>query len=216
MSEKFNALKKAVFYAQQKPEVLASYLADAISDVVSSVVISGADSIKTPAGGSSVTSTYSATVLSQYGDVMAGQSVSFSLKAAVTGVSVDSSTGVVTVANTVTAEAFTIVATCSGKSAEKTVVLLVPKTITVDGADSIEIPSGDEANTADYTAEVFDQNGDKFTSPTVTYALKSAVTGVSVSGNTVSVGKTATDESFILVATCGGASVEKTVALTTE
>lgn len=214
MSEKYNALKKAVFYAQQKPEMLAGYLADAIADVASSVAINGADSIKTPAGGSSVTSTYTAKVFSQYGDEMSGQTITFALKSAVTGVSIDSSTGVVTVANTVTAKSCTITATSSGKVAEKTITLLVPEEITITGDASIEVPEGDTANTADYTAKVFDQNGDEFTSPTVTFALKAEVTGVSVSGNTVSVAKTAVAEGFTLVATCGGASEEKEVALT--
>ena len=122
MSEKYNVLKKAVFYAQQKPEMLAGYLADAIADVASSVVINGADSIEIPSE-DSATSTYTAKVLSQYGDEMSGQTITFALKAEVTGVSVDSSTGVVTVASTAEAEGFTLVATCGSITAEKDVAL---------------------------------------------------------------------------------------------
>lgn len=90
----------------------------------------------------------------------------------------------------------------------------VVTSLSISGADSIEIPTGDTANTADYTSKAFNQNGEEMTGQTITLALKASVTGVSISNGTVSVAKTATAESFTIKATCGTVTAEKTVALT--
>lgn len=216
MSNKFEVVKKAVFYAEQNPSALAEIIAGTITDVATTVKVSGASSIPVATTGTANTSTYTAEVRSQYDDIMDGASVTFALKAAVTGVSVNSGTGVVSVANTATATSATVTATSSGVVGEKTIVLLVPTTVVASGADSIEVPSGETPNTAKYTAVVKDQNGDEIENASVTFSLKTEVTGVSVSGDTVSVANTAVAESFILVATCNSASVEKTVALASE
>lgn len=121
MSKKLDALKEAVFYAQQKPEKLAGYLASLISDTVTSVAISGADSITIPSGATPATETYTATVFSQFGDAM-DESVTLSLKESVTGVSISS--GVVSVDNTASAGSFIVVATCGTVTSEKTVALV--------------------------------------------------------------------------------------------
>lgn len=121
MSKKFDAIKKAVFYAHEKPEELANILESIVSDVVTSVAISGADSIKIPSGDTANTATYTAKALSQFGDEMTGQTITLALKASVTGVSI--SNGTVSVAKTATAESFTIKATCGTVTAEKTVAL---------------------------------------------------------------------------------------------
>lgn len=123
MSKKLEALKKAVFYSAEKPEILAGILAEGIADVASKVELSGSDSIAIPEGETATTATYTATVTSQFGDEMSG-TVTFSLKSAVTGVSVDSSTGVVSVDNTTTDNECIVVATCGSASAEKTVALI--------------------------------------------------------------------------------------------
>ena len=80
------------------------------------------------------------------------------------------------------------------------------------GADSIEIPEGDTGNTSKYTAEVLSQFGDVM-EETITFSLKSSVTGVSLSTDTITVSKTATADSFTIVATSGSKSVEKVVSL---
>lgn len=121
MSNKFEAIKKAVFYAHEKPEELATILSGTVTDVVTSLAISGADSIEIP-DDTSVTEDYTAAAFSQYGDAMTGQTITLALKASVTGVSISS--GTVTVAKTATAESFTIVATCGTVTAEKTVALV--------------------------------------------------------------------------------------------
>lgn len=121
MSNKYDAIKKAVFYAHEKPEALADILEGNVSDVVTKVTLSGADSIEIPSGDTANTETYTAKAFSQFGDEMAGQTITIALKAAVTGVTISS--GVVSVAKTATAESFTLTATCGTVVAEKTVAL---------------------------------------------------------------------------------------------
>lgn len=122
MSNKFEAIKKAVFYAHEKPDNLATLLEGLISDAVTAVSISGDDSIEIPSGDTANTATYTAKVFSQFGDEMAGQTVTLALKESVTGVSISS--GVVSVAKTATADSFIIKATCGTVTAEKTVALV--------------------------------------------------------------------------------------------
>ena len=87
MSKKLEALKDAVFYAQQKPEVLATLLAGVITDTATSVCLSGASSITVPTGDTAVEETYTAEVLSQFGDTMSG-TPTLALTETVTGVTV--------------------------------------------------------------------------------------------------------------------------------
>lgn len=119
MSKKLDYIKKAVFYSQQKPELLAELLNGIVTDVATSISIEGATSIKKPATGNA-TETYTAEVLSQYGDVMTG-TPTIVLKEAVTGVSLSS--GVVTVASTVTATEFVLKATSGSLTSEYTVTI---------------------------------------------------------------------------------------------
>lgn len=118
MSKKLEALKDAVFYAQQKPEVLAGLLEGLISDVATSVSISGAKSITIPEDGN-VTEDYTAKVLSQFGDEMSDATLS--LDGEVTGVSL--STNTVTVTSEAEDGSFKLKATGSDKEATLTVIL---------------------------------------------------------------------------------------------
>ena len=123
MSKKVDTIKNAVFYAQQKPEVLAEIIAGAVTDVATVVDIAGADSIGIPeSGGASNTEDYTATVFSQFGDVIAGASVTFALDEAVTGVSVSNKT--VTVTDATTADSFVLKATSGTVVAKKTINLV--------------------------------------------------------------------------------------------
>lgn len=120
MSKKIEAIKKAVFYAQQDPEALATVIAGTVTDVVTTVEISGASSITKPTS-DSVTESYTGKALSQYGDGMTN-TVTLALKTAVTGVSI--SNGTVTVDTTATADSFTLKATCGAVTAEMKVDLV--------------------------------------------------------------------------------------------
>lgn len=123
MSKKVDAIKNAVFYAQQKPEVLAEIIAGAVTDVATVVDIAGADSIGIPeSGGTANTENYTATVFSQFGDVIAGASVTFALDEVVTGVSVSNNT--VTVTDATTADSFVLKATSGTVVAKKTINLV--------------------------------------------------------------------------------------------
>ena len=121
MSKKHEAIKKAVFYAQQKPDDLATILDGVVSDTVAKVVVTGDDSITIPAS-DSVSKTYSAKVYSSFGDEMTGQTITYALVESVTGVSI--SGAIVTVASTCTATSFGIKATCGTVIGTKTVALV--------------------------------------------------------------------------------------------
>lgn len=120
MSKKTDTIKDMVFFAQQNPSALAELISSLVTDVVTTVKVNGATSITIPTG-DSVTETYSAKALSQYGDEMSN-SVTLSLEGEVTGVTISGDT--VTVAKTATADSFTIKATC-GSVVTTMVVALV-------------------------------------------------------------------------------------------
>lgn len=120
MSNKLNAIREAVFYSKERPEKLAEIISGLVTDVATSITISGADSIEIPAS-NNTTSDYTATVFSQYGDKMTGTSVTLALKTAVTGVSISNCT--VTVASTCTASSFILKATSGTVTKEKTIAL---------------------------------------------------------------------------------------------
>ena len=122
MSKKLDAIKNAVFYAKEDPEQLAKILEGAVSDVVTSLSISGEDSIEIPTGDTANTADYTASAFSQYGDAMVGETITLALKESVTGVSISS--GTVSVAKTATDDSFVIVATCGTVTAEKSVALI--------------------------------------------------------------------------------------------
>lgn len=121
MSKKLEALKDAVFYAQQKPEVLATYLAGLISDVATEVTISGPDSVKLKAD-ASVTADYTATAISQFGDIMSGTTPTLALEGSVSGVSI--SNGTVTLTKDVVATSFKVKATSGSATATMTVTIV--------------------------------------------------------------------------------------------
>lgn len=120
MSKKLEALTEAVFYAQQKPEVLASLLAGVITDTATSVTLDGPDSVQLKAD-ASVTADFTSAVLSQFGDTMSG-TPTIALNESVTGVSV--SGGTVTLTKDVTATAFTLKATSGSLSITKTITIV--------------------------------------------------------------------------------------------
>ena len=124
MSKKFEYVKKAVFYSEQKPDMLADLISGLITDVATTVIVSGDAEIEIPSGDTANTETYTAEVLSQYGDTMSGQTITWSVSSA-TGVSINSSTGVLSVGKTASAGDVTVTATCSGKTGTITVSLKV-------------------------------------------------------------------------------------------
>lgn len=124
MSKKIEAVKSAVFYAQQDPEKLATLVAELITDVVTSVKVQGATSVKNNAT-TGTTSTYTGKAFSQYDDEMA-DTVTLTIKQAVEGVSI--SAGVVTITSAVTDGTKFIVKGAVGTvTAELEVTVTVPE-----------------------------------------------------------------------------------------
>lgn len=119
MSKKLEYIKKAVFYSQQKPQMLAELIAGTVTDVATSVSLTGATEVAIPTGDTATTETYTASILSQYGDAMTG-TITWSVTSA-TGVSI--SNGVLSVGKTASAGTVTVTATSSGKSASIEVTL---------------------------------------------------------------------------------------------
>lgn len=114
MSKKVDAIKDAVFYSKENPERLAKYIAGTIADVDTSVVVKGATSI-TVNSAETVTETYVGTVLSQFGDVISGKTITYTVSTK-DGVSIASSTGVLSVTSSATEGEVTVTATCGSIS----------------------------------------------------------------------------------------------------
>lgn len=218
MSKKFEAIKKAVFYSEQNPSALAKVIAGTVTDVATTVQVTGESDILIPTGDTAVTKTYTAKVLSQYGDEMADPSITYSVTSA-TGVSINSSTGVLSISKTASAGNITVTATSGGKTGTATVTLeaQVVTTVTVSGDSSIVVPSGDTPSTKTYTATVKNQYGDTMTGQSITWSIPET-TGVAIDSSTgvLSVGKTAVAESVVVTATCGTKTGTITVTLAAE
>jgi hypothetical protein len=171
-----------------------------------------------PSSGSS-TATATATVRDANNSVLTGQTVTYSLVTAKTGVSINSSTGIVTVSSTATAGTVTVKGTCGSITGTATLTLTtaVPSSLTVTLTPStVTIPtSGTATSTA--TATVWDVNNNVLIGQTVTYSLTTSKTGVSVNGSSgvVTVSSTATAGTVTVQGTCGSVTGTATLTLTT-
>jgi mRNA-degrading endonuclease RelE of RelBE toxin-antitoxin system len=196
------------------------------ASVPKTVTVSGPDTVDLPIPGQTTTANYTATVTDQYGQPMNGEPVTWRLEGAPTGVSIDQNTGVLTVTDAAQAGQFTVVATDShGNVSGKVQVTLqraasVPKTVTVSGPDTVDLPTRGETTTANYTATVTDQYGQPMNGEPVTWRLEGAPTGVSIDQNTgvLTVTDAAQAGQFTVVATVSNSTVKgtKTVTLRTN
>ena len=196
--------------------------------VETSVVITGSDTLESKLVGFIDYPAYTAVVNDQRDVEMVEKTVEWSIKDTdPTGVNINSSTGVVTVEDTATAGSFTIVATSTTDAnvkAEKLITItkeVVVPVITITGADNTTVKlEGQGDSTESYTYVVKDQYGRVVEEQTVSWSLKTSVTGVSVDDNgLVTISDTTVDPSFILVATLDSDEsviTEKTVTLTKE
>ena len=198
--------------------------------VPTTVTISGGvDSLNVPAlatfpGTTSADATaFTAVVMDQYGAVMPGQTVTWTVTGNA-GVSIDTD-GKLTITNSATDADVTVTATCGSVTGTKTVTVTkdtpaakfvqVKKAGTVVENDTITIPtSGSSSNTVTYTAEVYDQYGTKMDSESVNWSIP-ATTGVSVSDGTVTVESTASAGTVTLTAASSSVpAVKATVTIT--
>ena len=177
------------------------------------VTITGVDSMNVPivhAPGADgwEHKTYTAEVKDQYNNVISNPSVEWSVTGA-TGVSIDKTTGKLTVSNKANAGTVTITAKSGTLSATKTVTINKDeaKATLVEIFDqagegpknSIHIPTGTVTENVDYTAKVYDQYGVYMPTEMVQWALDpTTVAGVELDDTTISgsatlkVGNTAT------------------------
>ena len=159
----------------------------------------------------------SAVVKNQIGAAMSGQKVTWSVVGNPAGVSVDE-TGLVTVDNTAAAGTVTVQASCNGKTDTATLTLtkdnLAATTLVADNK-SISVPTlVQSTETVELTATVYDQYGAPMNGQTVTWAIVgTAPTGVSLSGNTLSITNETQDGSVKVTATCGSLTDDATVTI---
>ena len=165
------------------------------------VTITGADSMNVPivhAPGADGWNheTYTAEVKDQYNNVISNPGVEWSVTGA-TGVSIDNTTGKLTVSNKANAGNVTITAKSGDATGNKTVTINkdVAKATLVEICDqagegpetSLLIPTGTGTNNVDYTAKVYDQYGVHMLGEMVHWALDpTPVTGVELDDTTVS------------------------------
>ncbi|QUI23939.1 DUF4073 domain-containing protein [Vallitalea pronyensis] len=188
--------------------------------IATSITVNGLDEITVPTENDSPKSiAYAVEVKDQYGSIMTGQEVNWSLKEAVEGVSIDNN-GEVTVTNKAPKTQFTIIATNGNKTGSKSVNLkkapAILTSVTINGLDEITVPKEvDSPTTSTYTAEVKDQYGNIMINQEVTWSLKEAVEGVSIedTGKKVTVTNKAPGTEFTVIATSGSVTDSKVVNL---
>lgn len=160
---------------------------------ITSVEISGVQDVTIPANDTNNVMQPTATVKDQYGDTMSNQTVSWSLDASdVSGVSINSSNGKVTVTNAAkdsiqNNQTFAVTATCGRKSESKTFQVkradAVTTSITLSDVSNMIVPDDEVNATENVTATVKDQYDTPISNPTVAWSIAPKVTGVSIDNN---------------------------------
>ena len=138
-------------------------------------------------------------------------------------ISINSSTGVITVAPGAIAGTVTIQASAAGKTATEDVNVgrasSTPTLVSISGAASIAVPIGDSA-IENYTVTVLDQYGGTIAAPSIVWSETASVLNVSIisSNGTVTVTNHAapTPAVYGIKATCGDAFATKDVDIARE
>ena len=188
------------------------------SEVASVEITTNATPDAVPLKGQQSTRDYKAEVKDQYGTVLTGKTITWSIEeTALNGVTIDKDSGKVTILPAAAKNAFdnnneltfTVKAICEGKSATK-VVTWKRKPSTVDGLtvsggqDNIEIPADNSTNSsAAFTVAVTDQYGQPMDTPeNVTWTIKDS-TGNDVNGVTI-------DNGVVKVTSAAAGSIKNT------
>lgn len=218
-------------YGDVKSNEVTVNVVKAPSEVASVEITTNATPDAVPLKGQQSTRDYKAEVKDQYGTVLTGKTITWSIEGtAPNGVTIDKDSGKVTILPAAAKNTFdennqltfTVKATCEGKSAAK-VVTLKREPSTVDGLtvsggqDNIEIPADNSTNSsAAFTVAVTDQYGQPMDTPeNVTWTIKDStgndVNGVTIDNGVVKVTSaavrsiTTTDgKEFTVTATGGG------------
>lgn len=125
MSMTFEEIKSAVFYSNEKPDVLANIIKgvmDSIPAVASEISLTpSASTVTIPTGDTAETVTISSVVKDQFGTTMGNKTATLALAESVTGVTL--SEGTLSVAKTASAGSVVINATCDDATASVTITL---------------------------------------------------------------------------------------------
>ena len=205
-------------YGNVKSNEVTVNVVKAPSEVASVEITTNATPDAVPLKGQQSTRDYKAEVKDQYGTVLTGKTITWSIEeTALNGVTIDKDSGKVTILPAAAKNAFdnnneltfTVKAICEGKSATK-VVTLKRKPSTVDGLtvsggqDNIEIPADNSTNSsAAFTVAVTDQYGQPMDTPeNVTWTIKDS-TGNDVNGVTI-------DNGVVKVTSAAAGSIKNT------
>lgn len=120
------------------------------ASVVTSCVISGPDSVAIPGTGET-TKTYTAAAYDQFGDVMTGQTFTWTAVPTTTGATINTSTGVLTVPQSATPGSIALSASVDGTSPAVT----GSKTVTISAKAAQTLSFADSAKTAAYGDAAF-------------------------------------------------------------
>ena len=166
----------------------------------------------------SVTAASTAVVKDSLGNILSGQTITWSLATSYTGVSINSTTGLVTVAPNTIPGTVTVKATCDSVSGTAILSLTnpIPSSVTVAiSPNTLTIPQSGTVN-ATSTAVVKDSGGNTLVGQTITWSLAISHTGVSINSTTgiVTVDSSAAPGTVTVKAVCG--SVFGTAELTLE
>lgn len=187
-------------YGDVKSNEVTVNVVKAPSEVASVEITNNVTEENVPLKGQQFTRDYKAEVKDQYGTVLTGKTITWSIEGtAPNGVTIDENSGKVTILPAAAKNTFdennqltfTVKATCEGESATK-VVTLKREPSTVDGLtvsggqDNIEIPADNSTNSsAAFTVAVTDQYGQPMDTPeNVTWTIKDS-TGNDVNGVTI-------------------------------
>ncbi|MFH0919766.1 MAG: family 16 glycosylhydrolase [Fibrobacterota bacterium] len=106
---------------QYQVKYVRVYALDRAELIPTTILISGEDIVNIPTSGR-MTTACTATVKDQYGQTMLGRNILWSLESPVTGISVDSSSGVISVDSSADFGYFTLLATDSGVTGQLTIL----------------------------------------------------------------------------------------------
>jgi len=175
--------------------------------VAATISIRGGTEITFPVNGSITTPAFTAAVQDKNGLNLPWEHVTWSLKTAAEGVSIDADSGVITIKDNAIANTITLVASSvsiSSVTASQEITLRQLSSISISGGVSfVVIPASGSITTTGFKAAVEDQNGKAFEAEKVTWSLQSLADGVSVDPATgaITVMGTTTADTISLVVT---------------
>ena len=161
---------------------------------------------------------YTATVCNENGDPMSLKpTLSFKTTAASGAVSFDAATGTMTIPSDAAAQTVTITAEYGSitESIEVLIAKLVPSSVTIEGADTINSYISTAERKIEYKAKVLDQKGNVMEGKAVTweFSTTAAQNAATFENGVVTVPAGVADQTLTIKAMCDGLSAVKTVKI---